>query len=40
MRLNDDCTSVHLDDDGDPQRGVDDPGHPAVSDSGRTYIGR
>jgi len=40
MRVNDNGTSEHLDDDGDPQRGEDDPGHPALLDASREYIER
>jgi len=40
MRVNDNGTSEHLDDDGDPQRGEDDPGHPALLDGEREYIER
>tara|TARA_R110002051_G_scaffold60546_7_gene110848 strand:+ start:30608 stop:31027 length:420 start_codon:yes stop_codon:yes gene_type:complete len=38
MRVNSDGTSVHLDDDGNPQLGEDDPGHAALLDDSREYI--
>jgi len=40
MRVNDNGTSEHLDEDGDPMRGEDDPGHPALLDASREYIER